>query len=82
MKTSLNYSTKLFLLFCCISLSGMKCKKDELGLPPITQTGANKLGFLLNGQPWTRIPVYPDSTLLTSLVNCSVMTLIHIPPEN
>ena len=31
----------------------MKCKKDELGLPPITQTGANKLGFLLNGQPWT-----------------------------
>lgn len=39
---------------------GFQCRKpanpnrtDIPGLPPATQTGANTLGFLLNGQPWT-----------------------------
>ena len=39
---------------------GFQCRKhtrppstDIPGLPPSTQTGANTLGFLLNGQPWT-----------------------------
>jgi hypothetical protein len=38
------------------------CKKERIdlpdnnnipGLPPATQSGANTLGFLLNGKPWT-----------------------------
>ena len=53
MKTAFNHSICIGLLLCLISFSGMKCEKDELGLPPITQTGANRVGFLLNGQPWT-----------------------------
>ena len=53
MKSTLNHSIIILLLFSFISLSSMKCKKDELGLPPATQTGANTVGFLLNGQPWT-----------------------------
>ena len=38
-----------------ISVCGNSCKKhhsDNNGLPPATQTGANTLGFLLNGQVW------------------------------
>jgi hypothetical protein len=54
-------SRKLFyplLLLLVITLSSGECKKlftnlDADGLPPATQTGANTLGFLLNGQPWT-----------------------------
>jgi hypothetical protein len=47
-----------FLLLLAVTLSAGKCKKifnnvDTDGLPPATQTGANTLGFLLNGQPWT-----------------------------
>jgi hypothetical protein len=52
---------KLFyplLLLLVVTLSSGECKKlftnlDADGLPPATQTGANTLGFLLNGQPWT-----------------------------
>jgi hypothetical protein len=50
----------LFLSLITISilstLSCSSCKKeiviDNSGLPPTTQTGANTLGFTLNGQPW------------------------------
>ncbi len=48
---------KIILASLIISLfSFSKCKKDKPdsnGLPSATQTGANTLGFLLNGQPWT-----------------------------
>ena len=43
------------ITICTFSCSS--CKKeiviDNGGLPPTTQTGANTLGFTLNGQPWT-----------------------------
>lgn len=50
--------TLLFLIItitiCTLSCSS--CKKETVtdpnGLPTATQTGANTLGFLLNGQPW------------------------------
>jgi hypothetical protein len=50
----------LILVVFCFA----KCKKDFLGLddnglPPATQTGANTLGFLLNGQPW--VPEGPNN---------------------
>jgi len=51
--------TLLFLvtLITICTLSCSSCKKeieiDNGGLPPTTQTGANTLGFTLNGQPWT-----------------------------
>ena len=45
---------------------GFQCRKqpkqpstDIPGLPPATQTGANTLGFLLNGQPW--VPEGPNN---------------------
>ena len=42
----------IFAVFCF-----SRCKKDPVvdsnGLPAATQTGANTLGFMLNGQPWT-----------------------------
>ncbi len=48
------------LLLATIVLCSLQCRKtprppatDIPGLPPATQTGANTLGFLLNGQPWT-----------------------------
>ena len=48
------------LLLATIILCSLQCRKtprptvtDIPGLPPATQTGANTLGFLLNGQPWT-----------------------------
>ncbi|HEU5366050.1 MAG TPA: DUF6252 family protein [Hanamia sp.] len=48
---------KIILVSLILSLfSFSKCKKDRPdsnGLPPATQTGANTLGFLLNGQTWT-----------------------------
>jgi hypothetical protein len=52
--------THLLLLLLTIVLTSQQCRKapgsirtDVPGLPPATQTGANTLGFLLNGQPWT-----------------------------
>ncbi|WP_162550068.1 hypothetical protein [Hymenobacter nivis] len=46
---------KAFLLLSLALLLG--CKKTEQApadqLPPATQTGANTLGCLVNGQPWT-----------------------------
>lgn len=51
---------KTYLLLFVILTMGFQCRKhpkpvvtDIPGLPPATQTGANTLGFLLNGQPWT-----------------------------
>jgi hypothetical protein len=48
------------LLLAFITVCLVQCRKpssskrtDVPGLPPATQTGANTLGFLLNGQPWT-----------------------------
>lgn len=41
-------------LLCTLGCSS--CKKETIdpnGLPHITQTGSNTLGFTLNGQPWT-----------------------------
>ena len=47
----------LTILITICTLSCSSCKKeiviDNGGLPPITQTGSNTLGFTLNGQPWT-----------------------------
>jgi hypothetical protein len=54
------------LLLITVLLSSLQCRKqtrptitDIPGLPPATQTGANTLGFLLNGQPW--IPEGPNN---------------------
>ncbi len=54
-----------FILLCTIIFfAKCKCNKDVAtpndGLPPVTQTGANTLGFLLNGQPW--IPAGSNGT--------------------
>ncbi len=46
----------LAILITMCSLSCSSCKKETLNpndLPPTTQTGANTLGFTLNGQSWT-----------------------------
>lgn len=50
---------QLLLAFITIiticTFSSSSCKKETPNpnnLPPTTQTGANTLGFLLNGQPW------------------------------
>ena len=52
---NLNYRTAALLLAALPGLS--QCKKNEPApvdqLPPATQTGANTLGCLVNGQPWT-----------------------------
>ena len=51
----------IWLLLTGIVFCFAKCEKEKPidsnsnnipGLPPATQTGANKLGFLLNGVPW------------------------------
>jgi hypothetical protein len=44
---------KIFLLLLTITLMGAKCKKDNIEinkLPPITQTGANTFGAVVNGK--------------------------------
>ena len=50
-----NPRTPALLLAALLGLS--QCKKNspapEEQLPPATQTGANTLGCLVNGQPWT-----------------------------
>lgn len=51
-----NLRTPALLLAALLGLS--QCKKNtpapaEEQLPPATQTGANTLGCLVNGQPWT-----------------------------
>ena len=38
---------------CCKEKPNNNNDNDIPGLPPATQTGANTLGFLLNGVPWT-----------------------------
>lgn len=46
----------LLLLLIATTFCFARCVKEPVGnngLPPATQTGANTLGFLLNGQPWT-----------------------------
>jgi hypothetical protein len=60
------------LLLATIVLCSLQCRKtpkppvtDIPGLPPATQTGANILGFLLNGQPWT--PEGSDGTANLSI---------------
>ena len=50
MKTTLTLLLILFI-FC-----NARCRKDKVNgnsLPPVTESGKNTLGFLLNGQPWT-----------------------------
>jgi hypothetical protein len=45
----------LLIIALLTTLSCSSCKKETPNpdsLPPTTQTGANTLGFLLNGQPW------------------------------
>jgi hypothetical protein len=45
---------RLFIPYLCILLFA-QCKKqntDVNGLPAATQSGANTIGFLLNGKPW------------------------------
>lgn len=51
---------KTYLLLFVILTMGFQCRKhtkpvvtDIPGLPAATQTGANTLGFLLNGKVWT-----------------------------
>lgn len=48
---------KLPLSLCLLLTQCSQCKKDdpapEEQLPPATQTGANTLGCLVNGQPYT-----------------------------
>jgi len=50
---------KYILLLAMVAGFTQCCKEkpnvsnDVPGLPPATQTGANTLGFLLNGVPWT-----------------------------
>jgi hypothetical protein len=54
-----NTFTPFVFLLSIIFLTGcISCKKqlDGSSLPPITQTGANTFGFLLNGQLWTPDP--------------------------
>lgn len=49
------YQSLIIVLVFCV-LTASKCKKDPVssnGLPAATQTGANTLGFMLNGQVWT-----------------------------
>ena len=48
----------LFYFLLIILIPAIGCKKHKHDtpadqLPPATQTGANTLGFLLKGQPWT-----------------------------
>ena len=45
----------LFLLFFASLSLNLKCKKEnnEPQLPPETQTGANTLGFKINGKVYT-----------------------------
>ena len=52
----------IYILLLAITIGFTQCCKEKPtsgndndipGLPPATQSGANTLGFLLNGQPWT-----------------------------
>jgi hypothetical protein len=46
----------IYILLLAITLGFTQCDKEKPNnipeLPPATQTGANTLGFLLNGVPW------------------------------
>ncbi len=51
-----NLFLSLITITVLSTLSCSSCKKETPNpnnLPPTTQTGANTLGFTLNGQPWT-----------------------------
>ena len=61
----------IWLLLIGVVFCFAKCEKENPidsnnnnipGLPPATQTGANTLGFLLNGVPWT--PAGPNNLSL------------------
>jgi hypothetical protein len=43
-------ATALAFITCCKKTDSLDAELAKL--PPITQTGANTFGFLLNGQPW------------------------------
>lgn len=50
-----NFFLSLLTITLITTLGCSSCKKETLNLndlPPITQTGANTLGFTLNGKPW------------------------------
>lgn len=46
----------IVLCLCSLIITGNSCKKDKLTelekLPPVTQTGANTFGCLVNGKAW------------------------------
>jgi hypothetical protein len=50
-------STRIFCWLLAVSLVFSQCQKNdphpEDQLPEATQTGANTIGFLVNGEPWT-----------------------------
>jgi hypothetical protein len=57
-KTNAMKPQTLFYFLLTILITAAGCKKHKNNdpvdkLPPATQTGANTLGFLLNGEPWT-----------------------------
>ena len=65
----------IWLLLIGIVFCFAKCGKEKPidsdsnnipGLPPATQTGANTLGFLLNGVPWTPAGNYGTANLSIS----------------
>jgi hypothetical protein len=56
----------IYILLLAIAVGFTQCCKEKTatntdipGLPPATQTGANTLGFLLNGVPW--VPEGPNN---------------------
>lgn len=65
----INKLTLLIISVCCLSMSGVKCKKEtsltkEEELPALTQKGANTFGFVLNGKVWL-----PKGALLQDRLN-------------
>lgn len=64
-------TSSLLIVILFFILIASKCKKDPVtnvgSLPPATQTGANTLGFLLNGVPWTPQGYNGTANLSTSV---------------
>ena len=65
----------IYILLLAITIGFTQCCKEKPassndnnipGLPPVTQTGANTLGFLLNGVPWTPAGNYGTANLSIS----------------
>lgn len=63
----------LLLLLLLISLSGMKCEKEEFNkkeeLPAETQSGKRTFGCLVNGKVWLPRSNFPYSSLTSSFGN-------------